>query len=56
MPDVQERKFFELIKSGYANKQIFEEYNISLSNVKSHVSNIYGKLNIKSCKDAMDFV
>ncbi len=53
---VQERKIFQLMKSGKSNKEISEEYNIGLSTVKSHVSNIYSKLNINSRKEAMDFV
>ncbi len=52
---VQERKILELIKSGSSNKEISEKYNISLSTVKSHVSSIYSKLNVKSRKEAMDF-
>lgn len=52
---IQERKIFQLIKSGHTNKEISEEHNIGLSTVKSHVSNIYTKLNIKSRKEAMDF-
>ena len=51
---VQERKIFLLIKSGKSNKEISEEYNIGLSTVKSHVSSIYAKLNIKSRKEAMN--
>lgn len=51
---VQERKIFTLIQSGKSNKEISEEYNIGLSTVKSHVSNIYSKLNIKSRREAMD--
>ena len=51
---VQERKIFSLIQSGKSNKEISEEYNIGLSTVKSHVSSIYAKLNIKSRKEAMD--
>ena len=51
---VQERKIFQLIQCGKSNKEISEEYNIGLSTVKSHVSNIYSKLNIKSRKEAMD--
>lgn len=52
---VQERKIFNLIKLGRSNKEISEEYSIGLSTVKSHVSSIYTKLNVKSRKDAMDF-
>ncbi len=52
---VQERKILEEIKQGRSNKEISEAFNIGLSTVKSHVSNIYTKLNIKSRKEAMDF-
>ena len=51
---IQERKIFQLIQLGKSNKEISEEYNIGLSTVKSHVSSIYSKLNIKSRKEAMD--
>ncbi|MDC8003601.1 LuxR C-terminal-related transcriptional regulator [Aureisphaera galaxeae] len=52
---VQERKILEEIKQGRSNKEISETFNIGLSTVKSHVSSIYTKLNIKSRKEAMDF-
>lgn len=52
---VQERKIFDLIKAGHSNKEISEQHNIGVSTVKSHVSNIYSKLHIKSRKEAMDF-
>ena len=52
---VQERKIFRLIQSGKSNKEISDEYNIGLSTVKSHVSSIYSKLQIKSRKDALDY-
>ncbi|WP_299224545.1 response regulator transcription factor [uncultured Psychroserpens sp.] len=51
---VQERKIFKLVQSGKSNKEISEEYNIEISTVKSHVSNIYSKLSIKSRKEAMN--
>lgn len=52
---VQERKIYNLLKQGHSNKEISEEYSIGLSTVKSHVSSIYSKLNVKSRKEAMDF-
>lgn len=52
---VQERKVFSLIQLGKSNKEISEECNIELSTVKSHVSNIYAKLKIKSRKEALEF-
>jgi len=52
---VQERKIFGLLKDGRSNKEISEECGISLSTVKSHVNNIYAKLNISSRTDVMDY-
>lgn len=52
---VQERKIFSLLKEGKSNKEISEEFNIGLSTVKSHVNNIYTKLNINSRKEGMNF-
>jgi DNA-binding CsgD family transcriptional regulator len=52
---VQERRVFELIKRGSSNKEIAQEFNIGISTVKSHVSNIYAKLDIKSRTQAMNF-
>ena len=51
---VQERKIFNLIRQGVSNQDISNECHIGLSTVKSHVSNIYTKLKIKSRKEAMD--
>lgn len=52
---VQERKIFSLLKEGKSNKEISETCGVSLSTVKSHVNNIYSKLNLSSRTDAMDF-
>lgn len=52
---VQERKIFDLMKAGHSNKEISEQHNIGVSTVKSHVSNIYNKLQIKSRKEAIDY-
>ena len=52
---VQERKIFSLLKDGRSNKEISDECGISLSTVKSHVNNIYSKLNISSRTDVMDY-
>lgn len=52
---VQERKIFSLLKDGRSNKEISEECGISLSTVKSHVNNIYSKLNLSSRTDVMDY-
>ena len=51
---VQERKVFELLQKGASNQEISDEYNIEISTVKSHVSNIFSKLNIKARKEAIN--
>jgi len=51
---IQERKIFELLKQGATNQEISNDFNIGLSTVKSHVSSIYSKLNIKSRKDIVN--
>lgn len=51
---VQERKIYSLLKEGKSNKEISEEFNIGVSTVKSHVSTIYGKLNVKSRKEIVN--
>ena len=51
---IQERKIFSLLKTGRSNKEISDECNIGLSTVKSHVSSIYSKLDVKSRKEVMD--
>ena len=53
---VQERRVFGLLKQGLSNKDISDECGISVSTVKSHVNNIYSKLDINSRKEVMDFV
>jgi len=50
---VQERKIFALLHEGKSNKEISAELSIGISTVKTHVSNIYAKLNIKSRKEAV---
>lgn len=52
---VQERKVFMLLQSGKSNKEISQELNIGINTVKSHVSNIYSKLNINSRKEVLEF-
>lgn len=50
---VQERKIHELLKNGASNQEIAEHFNIGISTVKTHVSKILHKLNVKSRKDLM---
>lgn len=47
---VQERKIYETLQQGASNQEIADQFNIGLSTVKSHVSSIYSKLNVKSRK------
>ncbi len=51
---VQERKVFELLRKGATNQEISEDCHIGISTVKSHVSSIFAKLNLKSRKEAMN--
>lgn len=51
---IQERKIFTLLQNGKSNKEISDEFNISLSTVKSHVNNIFSKLDIKSRKEVLE--
>lgn len=47
----QEKKVTKLITSGKSNKEIAEELFISLNTVKTHITNIYGKLNVSNRKE-----
>ncbi len=51
---VQERKILDELKLGKSNKEISEEFNIGISTVKSHVSSILSKMNVKSRKQLME--
>lgn len=51
---VQERRILDLLKQGKTNQEISDECSIAISTVKSHVSSIYSKLNIRSRKEAMN--
>jgi DNA-binding CsgD family transcriptional regulator len=51
---VQERRIFGLISEGKSNKEISEILKISLSTVKSHVNNIYSKLDVNSRKEILN--
>lgn len=49
----QEKAIKNLIISGKSNKEIANELFISLSTVKTHITNIYSKLNISSRQDLL---
>lgn len=53
---IREREIFDLVTKGYTNKQIASKVNISINTVKFHIKNIYEKLNIKSRKEAYNWV
>ncbi|MDB4292794.1 helix-turn-helix transcriptional regulator [Maribacter sp.] len=49
----QERNVQGLILAGKSNKEIANELFISLSTVKTHITNIYGKLQVSSRKELL---
>jgi DNA-binding CsgD family transcriptional regulator len=51
---IQERKIYQFIQQGASNQEISDHFNIGLSTVKSHLSSIYSKLNVKSRKDIIN--
>ena len=51
---VQERKIFSLIQQGATNQEISAQCHIEVSTVKTHVSNIFSKLKVKSRKEILN--
>lgn len=51
---VQERKIYSMLRNGQTNQEISDACHIGISTVKSHVSSIYRKLNVKSRKEVMN--
>jgi LuxR family maltose regulon positive regulatory protein len=49
----RELEVLRLISAGLSNKKITEELFISLSTVKTHLRNIYSKLNVHSRTEAI---
>ncbi|MDY6793452.1 MAG: LuxR C-terminal-related transcriptional regulator [Thermodesulfobacteriota bacterium] len=49
----RELEVLRLIAAGLSNNKIMEELFISLSTVKTHLRNIYGKLNVHSRTEAI---
>lgn len=50
----QEIKVKEHILNGKSNKEIAEELFISLNTVKTHITNIYSKLNVSNRKELIN--
>lgn len=49
----KEQEIFDLILAGKSNKEIATSLFIEVSTVKTHINKIYGKLNVKSRKEAI---
>jgi LuxR family maltose regulon positive regulatory protein len=52
----QEQRVLRLLVAGYSNPEIAEALVVSTNTVKTHVGNIYRKLNVKSRKEAHEAV
>ena len=48
---IQEKKVYDLLRTGKSNKEISTELHIEVSTVKSHVYKIFSKLGIKSRRE-----
>jgi DNA-binding CsgD family transcriptional regulator len=49
----REMEVLRLIEKGLSNQQIAVELSVSLSTVKTHTNNLYGKLNVRSRSQAL---
>jgi DNA-binding CsgD family transcriptional regulator len=49
----REYQILKLLAQGYSNADIAEKLFLSLSTIKTHVSNLYGKMNVKSRFEAI---
>lgn len=52
----QERVVLALVAKGWRNSRIASELSISIRTVESHLTNIFGKLNVKSRTEAALYV
>jgi two-component system nitrate/nitrite response regulator NarL len=52
----RERQVAELIRSRLSDKEIARQLNISLATTKSHVHNLFGKLNLQRRGQVADFL
>lgn len=51
---IKEKSVLDLMDKGLSNKEIAEELNVSLSTVKTHINNIYSKLQVKNRLQALE--
>lgn len=51
---IQERKVFDLLRQGKSNKEMAEEFSVSVSTIKTHVNSIFSKLGVRSRKEVMN--
>ena len=52
---IKEREVLKLIYEGKINKEIASELSIEINTVKSHITNLYKKLNIRNRAQAADY-
>lgn len=52
---IQEKKVYQLLRLGKSNKEISTDLNIEVSTVKSHIHNIFSKLDIRSRKELYQY-
>jgi LuxR family maltose regulon positive regulatory protein len=50
---IQEEKILRLVEKGLTNKQIAEHNNVTVGTVKSHIKNMYRKLEVNSRMQAL---
>jgi DNA-binding CsgD family transcriptional regulator len=53
---IKEREILKMVNDGLSNKEIAEQLFVEVSTVKSHISNIYQKMAIKSRKEVAGIV
>jgi DNA-binding CsgD family transcriptional regulator len=51
----KEKEVLRLIADGKINKEIAEELSIGVNTVKTHITNIYKKINVKNRREAVEF-
>ena len=52
----KEEEIFDLIVNGKSNKEIASQLFIEVSTVKTHINNIYSKLNVSSRREAQNLI